>query len=150
MKWILHLVSVKNITFKSSYNWFKIEFFRLLRPPTAIFSHVHSHQILSFSITYFILSLINVIIESCENITISTLLINCAEAGKNLGMLFRQKINSCQTRDLFQLISTKELSIKIKQKHNFQVVFKSMNGYWEGRTIHCICICTTSNLIQLR
>ena len=25
MKWILHLVSVKNITFKSSFNWFKID-----------------------------------------------------------------------------------------------------------------------------
>ena len=29
MKRILHLVSVKNITFKSSYNWFKIDIFRL-------------------------------------------------------------------------------------------------------------------------
>ena len=43
MKLILHLVSVKNVTFKSSYNWFKIDILRLLRPPTAIFSHVHSH-----------------------------------------------------------------------------------------------------------
>ena len=36
MKRILHLVSVKNITFKSSYNWFKIDVLRLLRPPTPI------------------------------------------------------------------------------------------------------------------
>ena len=43
MKLILHLASVKNLTFKSSYNWFKIDFCWLLRPPTAIFSHVHSH-----------------------------------------------------------------------------------------------------------
>ena len=43
MKRILHLVSVKNITFKSCYNWFKIDFLRLLQPPTAIFSYVHSH-----------------------------------------------------------------------------------------------------------
>ena len=32
---ILHLVSIKNITFKSSYNWFKIDILRLPRPPTA-------------------------------------------------------------------------------------------------------------------
>ena len=43
MKRNLNLVSVKNITFKSSYNRFKIDILRLLRPPTAIFSHVHSH-----------------------------------------------------------------------------------------------------------
>ena len=43
IKRILHLVSVKNITFKSSYNWFKIDIRRLLRPLTAIFSHVHNH-----------------------------------------------------------------------------------------------------------
>ena len=36
MKQILHLVSVKNITFKSSYKWFKIDILRLLRPLTAI------------------------------------------------------------------------------------------------------------------
>ena len=41
MKRILHLVSVKNITFKSYYNWFKIDILRLLRPLTAIFSHSH-------------------------------------------------------------------------------------------------------------
>ena len=35
MKWILHLVSVKNITFKSSYNWFEIDI--------QLFSHVQSH-----------------------------------------------------------------------------------------------------------
>ena len=40
--WILHLVSVKKITFKSSYSWFKIDILRMLRPPTAIFSHVQS------------------------------------------------------------------------------------------------------------
>ena len=28
---------------KSSYNWFKIDIPWLLRPPTAVFSHVHSH-----------------------------------------------------------------------------------------------------------
>ena len=43
MKWILHLVSAKIITFKSSYNWLEIDILRLLRLPTAIFSHVHSH-----------------------------------------------------------------------------------------------------------
>ena len=43
MKRILHLVSVKKNTFKSSYNWFKIDILRLKRPLTAIFSHVHSH-----------------------------------------------------------------------------------------------------------
>ena len=35
MKQILHLVSVKNITFKSSYNWFKIDIHQQLRPLTA-------------------------------------------------------------------------------------------------------------------
>ena len=35
MKHILHLASVKNITFKSSYNWFKIDILRLVRPGTA-------------------------------------------------------------------------------------------------------------------
>ena len=35
MKQILHLVSVKNITFKSSYNWFKIDIHQHLRPLTA-------------------------------------------------------------------------------------------------------------------
>ena len=34
MKRILHLVSVKNITFKSSY-WFKIDIHQQLRPLTA-------------------------------------------------------------------------------------------------------------------
>ena len=43
MKRILHLVSVKNIMSKFSYNWFKIDILRLLRPLTAIFSHVHGH-----------------------------------------------------------------------------------------------------------
>ena len=37
-KWILHLASVKIITFKSFYNWFKIDILRLLRPPTATFT----------------------------------------------------------------------------------------------------------------
>ena len=37
MKWILHLVPVKIIILKSSYNWFKIDILRLLRPRTAIF-----------------------------------------------------------------------------------------------------------------
>ena len=36
MKQNVHLVSVENINFKSPYNWFKIDIFRLLRPPTAI------------------------------------------------------------------------------------------------------------------
>ena len=40
MKQILHLVSVNNITFKSSYNWFKIDILMLVRPLTAIFSPV--------------------------------------------------------------------------------------------------------------
>ena len=35
MKRILHLVSVKNITFKSSYNWFKIDIHQQLWPLTA-------------------------------------------------------------------------------------------------------------------
>ena len=35
MKRILHLASVKNITFKSSYNWFKIDIHQQLRPLTA-------------------------------------------------------------------------------------------------------------------
>ena len=43
MKRILHLVSVKNITFKSSYNWFTIDILRLVRPLTAIFSSVQGH-----------------------------------------------------------------------------------------------------------
>ena len=43
MKRILHLVSVKNITFKSSYNWFKIDILRPVWPLTAIFSPVKGH-----------------------------------------------------------------------------------------------------------
>ena len=35
MNRILHLVAVKNITFKSSYNWFKIDIHQQLRPLTA-------------------------------------------------------------------------------------------------------------------
>ena len=35
MKRILNLVSVKNITLKSSYNWFKIDIHQQLRPLTA-------------------------------------------------------------------------------------------------------------------
>ena len=35
MKRILHLVSVKNITFKSSYKWLKIHILRLLQLLTA-------------------------------------------------------------------------------------------------------------------
>ena len=35
MKRILHLVSVKNITFKSSYDWFKIDIHEQLQPLTA-------------------------------------------------------------------------------------------------------------------
>ena len=35
MKRIIPLVSVKNITFKSSYNWFKIDIHQQLRPLTA-------------------------------------------------------------------------------------------------------------------
>ena len=37
MKRVLHLISVKNITFKSSYNWFKIHILRQLRPLTAYY-----------------------------------------------------------------------------------------------------------------
>ena len=43
IKRILHLVSVKNITFKSCYNWFKNVIHRLVRPLTAIFSPVQGH-----------------------------------------------------------------------------------------------------------
>ena len=35
MKQILHLVSVKNITFKSPYNWFKIDIHQQFQPLTA-------------------------------------------------------------------------------------------------------------------
>ena len=35
MKQILHLVSLKNITFKSSSNWFKIDIHQQFRPLTA-------------------------------------------------------------------------------------------------------------------
>ena len=35
MKRILHKVSVKNITFKSSYDWFKIDIHQQLQPLTA-------------------------------------------------------------------------------------------------------------------
>jgi len=47
IKRILHLVSVKNITFKSPHNWFKIDNLGRLRPLTAIFStfqlsHIHN------------------------------------------------------------------------------------------------------------
>ena len=48
MQRILYLVSVKNITFKSSYNWFKIDILRLVQPLTAIFSPVQGH--LNYSI----------------------------------------------------------------------------------------------------
>ena len=44
MKRILHLVSVKNIIFKSSFNWSK--YWRSSAPPAPdcqLFSHVHSH-----------------------------------------------------------------------------------------------------------
>ena len=41
MKRILHLVSVKNITFKSSYNWFKIDIHQQLRPLTANYGKYH-------------------------------------------------------------------------------------------------------------
>ena len=37
------MVSVKHITFKSSYNWFKIDILSLVRPLTAIFSPVQGH-----------------------------------------------------------------------------------------------------------
>ena len=43
MKQILHLDSVKNVTFKSSYNWFKINILRLVLPLTAILSPVQGH-----------------------------------------------------------------------------------------------------------
>ena len=35
MKRILHLVPIRNIVFKSSYDWFKFDILRLLRPLTA-------------------------------------------------------------------------------------------------------------------
>ena len=38
MKRILHLVPIKNIVFKSSYNWFKIDIHQQLRPLTANYS----------------------------------------------------------------------------------------------------------------
>ena len=50
MKRILHSFSVKNINFKSSYNWFKIDILRLLWPPTAIFSHIQLFMITSTTI----------------------------------------------------------------------------------------------------
>ena len=37
------MVSLKNITFKSSYNWFPIDILRLVRPLIAIFSPVQDH-----------------------------------------------------------------------------------------------------------
>ena len=43
IKRILHLASVKNVTFKSSYNWFKINNQRLVLPLTAILSPVQGH-----------------------------------------------------------------------------------------------------------
>ena len=43
MKRILHMVSVKIITFKSSNIWFKTDILWLLKPPTAILSHFQSH-----------------------------------------------------------------------------------------------------------
>ena len=43
MKRILRLVSVKNITFKSSFDWFKFDILRLVRPLTAIYSPVQGH-----------------------------------------------------------------------------------------------------------
>ena len=43
MKRILHLVPVKIIIYKSSYNWFKIDILRLVQPLTAIFSPVQGH-----------------------------------------------------------------------------------------------------------
>ena len=39
MKRILHSVSVKNITFKFSYNWFKIDIFRLMRQKSILDFH---------------------------------------------------------------------------------------------------------------
>jgi len=43
MRWILHLVPVKIIILESSYNWFKIDILRLVRPLTARFSPVQGY-----------------------------------------------------------------------------------------------------------
>ena len=43
MKRISHVVPVKIIILKSSYNWFKIDILRLVRLLTAIFSSVQGH-----------------------------------------------------------------------------------------------------------
>ena len=46
MKWILHLVSLRNIVLKSSYNWFKYRHsLAVLAADCQLFSHVHSHLI---------------------------------------------------------------------------------------------------------
>ena len=58
MKRILHLVSVKNITFKSSYDWFRIDNRRLLRPLTAVLTcswssqQLYIHTIKLYTINY--------------------------------------------------------------------------------------------------
>ena len=43
MKQILHLILVKICIIKSSYNWFKIDILRLVRPLIAISSPVQGH-----------------------------------------------------------------------------------------------------------
>ena len=57
MKRILHLVSVKNNTFESSYNWFKVDILRLVRPLTAIFGPAQGH------LNYYIYVVANVQIQ---------------------------------------------------------------------------------------
>ena len=57
MERILHLISVKNITFMSSNNWFKIDILRLVQPLTAIFSPVQGH------LNYYIYVVANVQIQ---------------------------------------------------------------------------------------
>ena len=50
VKRILHLVSVKNITFKSSYNWFKIDIHQQLRPLTAYLAYLAMFKVTSTTI----------------------------------------------------------------------------------------------------
>ena len=53
IKRISQLFSVKTITLKSSYNWFKIDILRLLQPPTAIFTEYYSAMFIVTSNTIY-------------------------------------------------------------------------------------------------
>ena len=52
MRWILHLVPVKIIILESSYNWFKIDILRLVRPLAAIFSPVQRASLMRVLLMY--------------------------------------------------------------------------------------------------